>query len=135
MTSYFKELLCTKPLQEYGESESIWFESGSESEKRWLMEDVKFLLIERVKNIAEEALTKKQKQVFALFLKGKSQREIAAILSISRNSVKSSWKVIIKKLQKHTTHLAYYWRLYLSHYRNGEKIPPILEKKLGVRRD
>jgi len=79
MCSDFKELICRKPIEKYGESEALWFEITSESKKRWLREDVKLLLVERIKTIAEDALTEKQKRVFILFLNGKSQREIAAI--------------------------------------------------------
>ncbi len=108
----FKEFKPYKSLENFGESEALWYERCIDRDRRWFNKELKILVLKEIKTIAKLALTKKQKQVFYLFLKGKSQREMARILSISRNSVKCRWKGIVKNLQNHTTHLAYYWKLY-----------------------
>jgi len=136
MKSHFKEINSFKPLEAYGESEALWFESSSESSERWLREEIRASLIESVTRIAQEILTEKQKKVLNLFLNGKSQREIALELCLSRNSVKSCWAEILKKLRKNTTHLAYYWRGNTTNNKMASvKISQIFgERSLEIRR-
>jgi DNA-binding NarL/FixJ family response regulator len=112
MENDFKELKSSKPLEDFSESDVLWYARDDESKSEYLKKMLKALVLAEIKRIAEERLTNKQKQVFYLFLQGKSQREMGRILFISRNSVKCRWKGVIKNLRKHTTHLAYYWRLF-----------------------
>jgi DNA-binding NarL/FixJ family response regulator len=112
MESDFKELKPGKSLEDFRESDALWYARDEERKNECLDKKLKALVLAEIKKIAEERLTNKQKQVFYLFLQGKSQREMGRILLISRNSVKCRWKGIVKNLRKHTTHLAYYWKLF-----------------------
>ena len=105
MESDFKEI--TIPLEGVAESAGLWFETEGERLRRWQREERRRALLREIKRIAELKLTRRQREVFRLFLQGKSQREMSAILGISRNTIKSCWAGLIKKLRKNTTHFSY----------------------------
>jgi len=107
MESDFKEVIVPLPLEGIAESEGLWFDTEDERLRRWEREDRRGVLIKDIKRLAELKLTPRQKEVFGLFLEGKSQREMSAILGVSRNTIKSRWGGLVKKLRKNTTHLSY----------------------------
>jgi len=107
MDSDFKEIVVPLPIDGIAESAGLWFETEGERLKRWEQEERKRALLKEIKRIAELKLTRRQKEVFRLFLQGKSQREMSAILGISRNTIKSCWAGLIKKLRENTTHFSY----------------------------
>jgi len=107
MESDFKEVLILLPMEGITETAGLWFETEDERLRRWEREETRGGLLREVKSIAMRKLTRRQKEVFRLFLQGKSQREIGAILGISRNTIKSRWGGLVRKLRKNTTHLSY----------------------------
>ena len=107
MESDFKEVLVPLPLEGIAETAGLWFETDYERLRRWEREEARGALLREVKSIAMRKLTRRQKEVFRLFLDGKSQREMGVILGVSRNTIKSRWGGLVRKLIKNTTHLSY----------------------------
>ena len=107
MESDFKEVLVPFPMEGIVETSGLWFETENERLRRWEREKRRGKLLRKVKSIARRKLTRRQKEVFRLFLEGKSQREIGYILGVSRNTIKSRWDGLVMKLRKNTTHLSY----------------------------
>jgi RNA polymerase sigma factor (sigma-70 family) len=104
----FKEIsLPAHELSRLPEERGLWYESPAEREQRWRLEHWKNQILPQLLRIARDRLTPSQYQVLALFLSGKSQREIALILGLSRSTVKSRWSLLLRKLKKYTAHLAY----------------------------
>lgn len=89
VTSHFWEVFVDPlDMDRFCIEQGLWYESDEERQIRYQREDRFDLLVREIKDIIENELTPRQRDIIHLyFFHGKTQGEIAQIMGISRRVV------------------------------------------------